>query len=39
VNWLAQYATCPYSLVSAMQTAYGNVAGGSDEPALLSSVR
>jgi hypothetical protein len=39
VNWLAQDDTYPYSRVYAIQTAYGNGAGGSDEPALLSSVR
>jgi multiple sugar transport system substrate-binding protein len=31
-NWLAQYDKYPYSLVDAMSTAYGNVAGGSDDP-------
>jgi multiple sugar transport system substrate-binding protein len=30
-NFLAQYDKYPYSLVAAMQTAYGNVAGGDDD--------
>jgi multiple sugar transport system substrate-binding protein len=31
-NWMASYAKYPYSSVSALNAAYGNVAGGAEDP-------